>query len=107
MALGAVGRVDVGYNRACGVAAGSVSRYKGEMIQTVTTRTAQRITLAACLAGTLAFSLGLAQTRSAGRNPALSTADLLVDLARDCGLNCRGKQTTADVLRVKTRLRAA
>jgi tetratricopeptide (TPR) repeat protein len=84
-----------------------VSRYKGVMIQTVTTRMAHRITLAACLAGTLAFSFNPTQAHAAGGNPALSTPELFVDLARDCGLNCRGKQTTADVLRIKTLLRAA
>lgn len=42
-----------------------------------------------------------------GRNEPLTTAELLVDLARDHGLKRRGKQTPADVVHIKTLLRAA
>ncbi len=37
----------------------------------------------------------------------LSTADLLVDSARDTALRCRGRQTEADLMCVRTLLRAA
>ncbi len=70
-------------------------------------RTTYRIALAAGLAGIFAFILGGAETRAADRDPPLSTAELFVDLARDRGLNCRGKQTAVDVLHIKTLLRAA
>jgi len=49
----------------------------------------------------------LSEALAAGGNPPLSTADLLVDLARDHGLRCAGKQTAADVLHIKALLRAA
>lgn len=49
----------------------------------------------------------LSKTHAAGRNPALATPDLLVDLARDYGLRCRGKQTPADAIHIRTLLRAA
>jgi len=45
--------------------------------------------------------------RAADYNPARSTSALLVDLARDHGLNCRGRQTPADLLRISTLLKAA
>lgn len=38
---------------------------------------------------------------------ALSNAEFFANLARDHGLNCRGKQTPADLLRIRTLLRAA
>jgi tetratricopeptide (TPR) repeat protein len=44
---------------------------------------------------------------AAGHNPPLTTAELLVDLARDYGLSQRGRQTAADVQHVRTLLRAA
>ncbi len=67
----------------------------------------RRVTLLACLAGTYACFGGLSTAYAADRSQALSTPDLLVDLARDYGLHCRGKQTAADVLHIKTLLRAA
>ncbi|MBU0616216.1 MAG: HEAT repeat domain-containing protein [Planctomycetes bacterium] len=73
----------------------------------MSTRTNYCIALAAWLAGASVFFVNGSPAHAAGRNPALSTPDLLVDLARDHGLNCRGKQTAADVLHVKTLLRAA
>lgn len=51
--------------------------------------------------------LGCAAAWAAGRNGPLTTAELLVDLARDYGLMCRGRQTAADVEHVRTLLRAA
>lgn len=44
---------------------------------------------------------------AAGRNQPLTTAELLVDLARDHALVRRGQQTEADVQTVRTLLRAA
>ena len=44
---------------------------------------------------------------AAGRNEPLTTAQLLVDLARDYGLTVRGHQTEADVQHVRTLLEAA
>jgi tetratricopeptide (TPR) repeat protein len=44
---------------------------------------------------------------ASGRNPPLTTPELLVDLARDYGLAQRGQQTAADVEQVRTLLRAA
>lgn len=44
---------------------------------------------------------------SAGRDGPLTTAELLVDLARDYGLSQRGQQTTADVQHVRALLQAA
>ena len=55
----------------------------------------------------LVLVLGAATTYAAGRNDTLTTAELLVDLARDHGLNCRGKQTPADAEQIRTLLRAA
>jgi hypothetical protein len=43
----------------------------------------------------------------AGRTRALSTPELLVDLARDQGLNQRGSQTPADVQQIEILLKAA
>ncbi len=43
----------------------------------------------------------------AGHNPPLTTAELLVDLARDRGLTQRGQQTEADVQHVRALLQAA
>lgn len=44
---------------------------------------------------------------AAGQNKPLTTAELLVDLARDHGLKRRGQQTAMDVQHVRTLLRAA
>jgi len=44
---------------------------------------------------------------AAGRNQPRTTAELLVDLARDYGLAQRGRQTAADVQHVQALLRAA
>ena len=55
----------------------------------------------------IASLLAVEPATATGRDPTLSTAELLVDLARDHGLNCRGKQTPSDVLRIRTLLRAA
>jgi hypothetical protein len=44
---------------------------------------------------------------AAGRNPPLTTPELLVDLARDYALAQRGHQTAADVQQVRTLLQAA
>jgi hypothetical protein len=66
-----------------------------------------RAALLACVASAHVFFCDLSATHAAGRNQALSTPDLLVDLARDYGLRCRGKQTAADVLHIKTLLQAA
>ncbi len=44
---------------------------------------------------------------AAGRNQPLTTAELLVDLARDHALVRRGQQTEADVQTVRTLLLAA
>lgn len=59
----------------------------------------------------LAINCGLigwiAVACTAGSGRTLSTAELLLDLARDHGLNCRGQQTTADVQHIRTLLRAA
>ncbi|MFH1745493.1 MAG: HEAT repeat domain-containing protein [Planctomycetota bacterium] len=49
----------------------------------------------------------LVATCAAGRTTSLTTAELVLDLARDHGLNCRGKQTASDVRQVRTLLRAA
>jgi hypothetical protein len=50
---------------------------------------------------------GAATVFAAGRNEVLSTPELLLDLARDHGLDCRGTQTPADVRQIQTLLRAA
>jgi tetratricopeptide (TPR) repeat protein len=65
----------------------------------------KRIRFAAALAGTVLSAVG--GTLAAGRNPPLTTAELLVDLARDHALLQRGQQTTADVEHVHALLRAA
>ncbi|MFQ5806560.1 MAG: HEAT repeat domain-containing protein [Phycisphaerae bacterium] len=70
-------------------------------------RLKHRVALLVGLACASGFFGGSSPSRAAGRNPALSTPDLLVDLARDYGLRRRGKQTPADVLHIKTLLRAA
>lgn len=49
----------------------------------------------------------IAVTTALGRTDPLTTAELLVDLARDYGLNQRGQQTSADVQHVRTLLQAA
>lgn len=53
------------------------------------------------------FGVGAAPAWAAGRNPPLTTAELLVDLARDHGLAQRGRQTETDVQHIRTLLRAA
>jgi len=53
------------------------------------------------------FLIGVVPTSVAGRGPARSTPQVLVDLARDRGVRCQGKQSSADVLEIKTLLRAA
>jgi tetratricopeptide (TPR) repeat protein len=65
------------------------------------------IALATGLIGAALVLAGGSQANAGGRESALATPDLLVDLARDHGLDCHGKQTAADVLQVKTLLRAA
>lgn len=55
------------------------------------------------LAVTFSSSVGLA----AGRNPSRSTAQVLVDLARDVGVMRRGTQTDADALQIRALLLAA
>ena len=66
---------------------------------------------AAVLAGVMFFGLCAYCPRTSGDEGDASAeravADLFVDLARDHGLNCHGKQTPADVLRIRTLLRAA
>jgi len=47
------------------------------------------------------------RTSGAGRTPVLSTAELLVDLARDQGANRRGSQTAADAQQIEVLLKAA
>lgn len=77
------------------------------MSQPVNAPAINRIVCTACLA-MLLVSFGVSpEARAAEPDPALSTADLFVDLARDHGLNCRGTQTANDVLYIKTLLRAA
>ncbi len=49
----------------------------------------------------------VAVTSAAGRNEPRTLPELLVDLARDYGLNQRGPRTAADVQHVRTLLRAA
>lgn len=63
--------------------------------------------IAASVACWLVLSVGVSAAHAAGRSPVLSTPELLVDLARDTGLRCRGTQSEADVLRIRTLLRAA
>lgn len=55
----------------------------------------------------IGFGAGVTSAWAAGRNPPLTTAELLVDLARDHGLAQRGRQTEADVQYIRTLLRAA
>jgi len=55
----------------------------------------------------IGLGAGVASAWAAGRNPPLTTAELLVDLARDHGLAQRGRQTEADVQHIRTLLRAA
>ncbi len=50
---------------------------------------------------------GVSAALAAGPDRPLPTAELLLDLARDYGLNCRGAQTVADVEHVRVLLRAA
>jgi len=64
-----------------------------------------RIVLLLVLSGPPAAARGAGAC--ADSSPALTTADLLVDLARDYGLRRAGRQTAADVLHVRTLLRAA
>ena len=54
-----------------------------------------------------AIVCSLSPALGAGRNPPLTTPKLLIDLARDHGLNQRGTQDTADVAHVRALLKAA
>ncbi len=62
---------------------------------------------AARLAAITAIACVTALAVAGGRNPPVSTAQLLVDLARDHALSRSGTQTEADVLHVRALLRAA
>ena len=73
----------------------------------MTTKKHLLLTSAATLCCLVVVTAGDSATVASDSENALSTADLFVDLARDRGLNCRGQQTPADVLHVKTLLRAA
>ena len=75
-------------------------------MQTRTNPAFTRRGVAAILAAAV-LAAGAARTVAGGDGGARSTPELLADLARDHGLNRRGKQTPADVLHVRTLLRAA
>ena len=49
----------------------------------------------------------VASASAAGRSEALSTPELLLDLARTHGLDCQGHQSASDVQHIRTLLRAA
>ena len=55
----------------------------------------------------IALCLATGPALRAAAPPTRSTPDLFVDMARDAALRCRGRQTEADLLAVRTLLRAA
>lgn len=59
------------------------------------------------MAATCVLCGALPSARAAGSGPPLTTAELLVDLARDYGLSQQGRQTAADVKHVRALLQAA